>query len=475
MAAVLTTWIGILHLVAPDRHHTDRGVYVSVAERLLAGDTLYSGVYDNKEPLFYYFVAAQRALGSWAEPTAESMLIAIVAAATYFIAVRVSSQWVALAVSFIAVPIILTGTFYYPGFSELPGTALVLVGISASACGRPVLSGSCIGLLVFMKLIFVPVALVGVSCFLLVRRDLFETLIVALSAFTSAIVVVGVLLVRSELLPFLETIKLNIAYSQGNLILPARGLDALVAHVRRIGGWTLAGELAPLSLAIMLNLIPPSGTHDRSRAQLAIVGTCVSTLVTSLVVLSLCGLWDYHRQILYIPSIFAVLGLTFLLDVTAKRARLPTLGLVILTGYVMAGSPDPKRYIQSFATSYGELSWVSPESQRLLEIGSSGTYARFGWEDSGHAIGLRHWKLACPKFHQYNHDSDVALNKVFECALTSPTLLISANFASNTARPSSNEFVARMDRFVDRVEQLLNQSYSCDSDSGLRVCTRRSN
>jgi len=372
--AVLTLWIGVLpRLVVPDWQSTDRGGYVSVAERLLAGDTLYSGVFDNKDPLIYYFVAAQRALGLWAEPAAEIMLIAIAAAATYFMAVKVSSQWTAAAISLIAVPIVLTGASYWPGFTELPGIVLVLVAITASACVRPVLAGSCIGLLAFIKLIFVPIALLGVSCFLLARREFFEALAIAVGAFMSALVVVCLLLVRAELLPFIETIKLNIAYSQGSLIGSKKGLASLVEHIRRIGGWRFVGQLAPISLAIMLILIALSGIFERSRAQLGIAGACISTLVGSLLVLSLTGFWEYHKQILYIPSIFALLGLGSLLDLAAKRARLPTLGLVILTGYLMAGAPVPTKYIQSLHTSYAELTWLSPEAQRLLEIGKSVT------------------------------------------------------------------------------------------------------
>src|ERR1700734_2998263 len=86
-----------------------RGLHRRISERLLAGDILYSGVYDNKEPLFYYFVAAQLAMGRWAEAAAEALLIAIAAAAVYFMAVKLSSQWTAVAISFIAVPITLTG------------------------------------------------------------------------------------------------------------------------------------------------------------------------------------------------------------------------------------------------------------------------------------------------------------------------------------------------------------------------------
>src|ERR1700677_4353713 len=63
--AVLTTWVAIVPRLVPGRT-SDRGIFVSVAERLLAGDTLYSGVYDNKEPLFYYFIAGQLTLGRWA-------------------------------------------------------------------------------------------------------------------------------------------------------------------------------------------------------------------------------------------------------------------------------------------------------------------------------------------------------------------------------------------------------------------------
>jgi hypothetical protein len=324
----------------------------------------------------------------------------------------------------------------------------------------------------------VPIALVGVGCFLLARREFFEARAIALGAFISALAVAGLLLVRAELLPFIETIKLNIAYSQGILISSKKGLASLVEHIRWLGGWRLVGELAPISLAIMLILIALSGIHDRSRAQLAIAGACVSTLVGSLLVLSLTGFWQIHKQILYIPSIFAVVGLAPLLDVAAKRARLPTLGLVILTGYLMAGAPEPTKYIQSFRTPYVEPSWVSPEAQRLLKIGNSGTYARFGWGDSGHAIGLRHWKLACPQFAQYPFHPDAVLNKVFECASRSPTLLISDSFTpwGEWPRTQVERLVKeRSKEFVTRVEHLLNESYSCDADSGLRVCTRRGN
>jgi hypothetical protein len=45
--AVVLTWIGLSIRILPDRD-ADRGIFVSTAERLLAGDRLYSGVFDTR-------------------------------------------------------------------------------------------------------------------------------------------------------------------------------------------------------------------------------------------------------------------------------------------------------------------------------------------------------------------------------------------------------------------------------------------
>jgi hypothetical protein len=319
---------------------------------------------------------------------------------------------------------------------------------------------------VFTKLIFVPVALAGVGCFALMRRRFVEARTIALAASMSAALVVGALVVRGELLPFTEAIKLNIAYSQGGLI-STKGLASLAEHINRIGVYRLLAEVVPILLGIALVFIGLSGRHERS-ARLAIAGACVSTLASSLAVLSITGLWDHHLQILYIPAIVTVLGLTSLLDMAVKRARLITLGLIILIGYLMAGTSALRGYIksvQSFRETYAALGELSPEARRLLAIGSSGTYARFGLNDDlGHAIGLRHWKLACPRFHQYPFEPAALLNEVFECASMAPTLIISARFKPEPDWPSWNEFVARVERLIE--------SYSCEASAGLRVCRR---
>lgn len=465
--AILTTWVVLLPRMVPDRS-SDRGIFVSVGARLLAGDTLYSGVSDNKEPLFYYFVAAQLKLGRWSEVATEVLLVAIAASAAFFIALKLASRWTAVATSFIATPIILTGEFYYPGYTELPGITLVLVAMAASVFERPALAGSCIALLAFTKLIFVPIALLGVSCFLLADRRFFDFIFVVLGASASMALIVLVLFIRSELSAFAETIRLNVAYSQGGLIGSKKGLASLATHIKRIGGWSLFAEIVPLLLGTTLALIALSKKFKNNDGQIAISAACILTLAGSLALLSITGLWDQHRQILYIPAIIVVLSLTPLLESSVEIARLRTLGLIFLIGFIMAGPLSLRAYIKaigSFPESYAELAQLSPETQRLLSIGSSGIYARFGQnDDMGHAVGLGNWKLACPRFHQYPFESAALLNKVFECASTAPALIISADMVPVTDWPLWNEFVARVEH--------LTESYSCDARSSLRVCTR---
>jgi len=460
-------WLPIAALLVPVRI-SDRGIFVSVAARLLAGDALYSGVYDNKEPLFYYFVASQLALGPWAEVAAEGVLIAIAAAAAYVTAVKVVSPWTAAALSSLAVPIILTGASYLPGYTELPGIAFALAAIAASADKRPLLAGSCIGLLAFMKLTFVPIAVMGVLCFVLMRQRSFDALVIALGAILSGAVVVGALLMRGELAPFIETIALNVSYSQGSLVDSKEGLAALAEHLSCIGLEPLGQAAAPILLAILVMGLVLWRKDQPGRMMVAIAGTCLATFIGSLLVLSITGFWEHHLQILYISSIFAVLGLAPLIDLAASFHRLPALGLIILAGYLLAGAPALAKYIQSFNglyASYAGLTERSPEAQRLLAIGNTGIYARFGTnDDQGHADGLQSWKLACPRFHQYYFEQPAMLNRVFECASRAPTLIISANFEPNTL-PAWNEFVAR-------VEALLKEKYSCDARKRLRICRR---
>jgi len=452
----------------------DRGVFVSVAERLLAGDTLYSGVWDNKDPLFYYLVAAQRVLGAWAELAAEAMLVGITAISAYAIATLVASRWVAAAIAFIAVPLILTGLFYVPGISHLPGIALALAGSAAAAKGRPILSGICLTLLFFTKLILMPVAVVAVGCFLLARRRPSEFIACALAGGATLFAFVALLAIRGELWPYFNAMAENVFYSRGTLLGGKTGLALMAAHFERVNIKELEGELVGIGLSLAIASILLHRLRHSSPMWIAVVGACVLTTLAALFVIAMTGMWLHHNQVMYIPAIFAVLALAPLFDLAlmVPSAHLPTIAVVALAGYLLGGAIGPgevERAFFRFPETYASLDKVSPETMRLLAMSPSGSYARLGGNDGmGHAIGLRQWQLACPRFAQYPFEPANLLEPMLECASKAPFLLVSESFAATDGpytNPAWNEFVVRGER-------LLAKEFTCDAKTGLRVCKR---
>ena len=469
--AVLATWILVFPRLVPDRSD-DRGIFVSVAERLLAGDILYSEVYDNKEPLFLYFVAVQRALGAIGELAAEAMLIGSCALLVYFVAVRLYSRRTAVAISFVALPLVVTGEFYVPGATYLPAICLTLAVFAACFHHRPALGGALLATLLFTKLILVPVAFAASACVLLPRRRVSDVVALTIGAGGACVLILAVLLTRGELWPFIDTLKLNVSYAQGGLVAGAKGVAALAAHIQRVVSVNFVGELAAIGAAIMLVVITRSPSSHARQSAPVIANAGVWTLFASLFVLAVTGLWPQHNQILYIPAIFAMLGLGAFLDTAYGRARLAALGFVVLMAYLLAGIPGPKSYVAhlaDFTRAYSSLSALPPESSRLLSSGPAGTYARIGRNDDlGHAFGTGAWKLQCARFHQYEFESEALLAKVFDCASRAPTLLIGTNF-----RPDFGAHArAPWNGFVARVERLVSESYACDARSGLRICKR---
>src|SRR5262249_8575358 len=156
-------------------------------------------------------------------------------------------------------------------------------------------------------------------------------------------------------------------------------------------------QIVPMLLGIILALIALSRTSEIHHSQIAISAACILTFIGSLAVLSITGLSWHHLQILYIPSIIVVVSLTSLPPASAAIARLRTLAVIFLIGLMMAGTLTwtlirYKGAIRSFREVYAELNELSPETRRLLAIGTSGTYARLGInDDRGHAVGLSNW------------------------------------------------------------------------------------
>lgn len=459
--AAAATALVLFPLLMPT-HDFDRGIFVSVAERLLAGDRLYAGVWDNKGPLFYYLVACERLAGSAGEILAEVLLVALSSYSIFKLVAACSNVRNALLAGFIAAPIILTGVYYFPGYTHLPAIALSFASLALIAMKQPVWSGFVLGLTLFTNILVAPVAFCSVLALYWGRAKANWIVRLGLGVVLSVLLVTALLSTRGELRPFLNAVIANFAYSQGSLV-KGHGLVApLLSHLSLIN-FDRAKIIAAAICACLLYAHLNSGQARGVLLRAAITSFCASAAV-----LATTGLWRQHLQILSIP---AILSVSAVLASDMKSRTGPRLAITILLSWILSGGGAPSRYAEAaarFGDRWKALNTV-PQDTRAMVVGSRpSTYARLGKNDDfGHAIGLAGWKLGCARFHQYPFDTNENLKNALDCAAGVETILVTPSFAPKQDQPDWNRFVAAG-------EKLLSSGFHCERRGIFRVCRRRS-
>jgi hypothetical protein len=469
---VALVWVSLLARILPETD-SDRGIFVSVAARLVAGDRLYTEVWDNKEPFFYYVTVPGRIVSPLIDVLIELAWLIVAAVSVYRLVTRDSDRRAAVLIAFVLTPIVLTGHNYYPGFTELPGVAVSLAVLSCLRCSRPLAAGVLAGILLFLKVVMFPVALVLAVSVLLLRRDVRGLARFAAGVLASSAVAVLVLLVRGELGPYLHSLRVNVAYAQGPL---AQSELPLVGHLIRVFDKRTTVEVI-VTVAIVLAMVVSAHRRgsDLTPSKKELLWLTALSLSGYMLVLTVTGLWSHHALTLHVPAILSAALLAPLLAGALERAhsRLQTIGLVGLLAVLvllLAGVQVPLAVLNSWREAPDVLALdlrTPPEAQRLMTLGTTGSYARLGQsDDQGHAAGVPEWHLSCPRFAQYPFDSKPILDDVLHCAATSPVLLISPSLTPEEGLPEWNQFVAD-------AQSLINTRYHCSSADRIRVCTRR--
>ena len=127
--AITITWILTVFRTVPVPYG-DYGIAVSVSERLIAGDVLYSQVWDNRDPLYYWVLSLFRFPSPLGGNLLEFLWFVVAAAGAYYTAKALGAHLrTRVAISGVAVPIILAGTTYVPGSTHLGAISLGLVAV----------------------------------------------------------------------------------------------------------------------------------------------------------------------------------------------------------------------------------------------------------------------------------------------------------------------------------------------------------
>ncbi|TQM63972.1 hypothetical protein [Humibacillus xanthopallidus] len=497
MTGIVLVWLVTLPRMVPSLFG-DHGSYVSMAERLLAGDRLYVDVVDNKGPLFYAELAAGRLVSPYADIAIEIawVIIACLAVRSLARAAGVGCV-VGLVVAFAGVPVVVTGNAYGPGMTHLPGVALCLAVAALAVRRRWVVAGLLTGVLLLSKEIMVPIAVAAILTAAWHRRTWLGVARAAASSVLLAAAVLVVMWVRGELGAFVDILVSNVQYADGSLSQSRYGsfvghlLNAIPEDGRGGGLITISAVLlALLAVGRRRDQHGPDDAEDAGAAPVVskelVWDLTAATLVAAILVIGASGQWAHHSQSLYVAGCLALVLVAFRLSQAvaagdhadspappgslASRQPWRAVGIVVLAAFITGGTLHPYYYLESareLPSRVAALGRTSVESVVLDQQPKVRTYARAGANDDGaHAVGLRSLDLVCPRFHHYSFEGKAVFDKIYACLPRADALIVDQNIRDEVDRPEWNAYVAE-------VRRLVSTGYTCVPTSRSQVCIKR--
>jgi hypothetical protein len=427
---------GLVLLRGSPTTSSDAGVFLSVAGRLLRGDRLYVDVFDNKGPLFYYTYAGALAALGWRGPFLLDIVWLAIAAAFSALLVRsLGGSRLLAAVAFALYPLILTGNWYYTGYSRLAVFGILpLIGWlwmrrNFALAGVLVCVGMLFDLGLTLVIVSIPVALFALGVPSGARRLQAGRAMAGLAA--AGAVATALLAVAGELGAYVRTMIDNVTYSNNVLGDTARE-GGITGHIH------LAERLIPhfnevrivflvVGALTLYSLVRAWRARSFSPSEAIFAAVFLSTSLAVSVTLGLTAAWGQHDQMLALPATWLALFVLVRLELVPWLApRVAGLAAVIVLSPVLLGGTIGGTLQLTRAPGLSVSRWHSPPlnntaaalnrvRREQMPGLSQVTYAHLGRNDEeAHAVFLDdEFKLACPVFHQYPFSAD--LDGVLRC------------------------------------------------------------
>lgn len=412
----------------------DGGIFLSVSGGIKSGLPLYTGVWDNKDPFFFLAMTGASYLGHAAPFFMDLLWIPLGAFGGWLIARSIMSADRALFVALILVPLALCGPFYIAGWSNTPGTALVLLIWGLAARRWNVAAGIVCGLLLFIKITLWPVALIGLLVMLAfpaMRRGVVRALIALAATVAGSVALLAIL---GWLGGYLDAFGRNRTYASDVIVYfgfedsPFGHLAKLQADWAALSSASIAWVPVVLVLVVLVFAIVLQALRrsPASSERILVTAWLAVSILGVLAALALTYVWPHHAQAIYLPVAMAMIVLASLIP-----ARWPFLlwaALILIFSVVAAGwgpgssLADRVTTINAnFDVARAEISEI-PKDARILNTAPLGefTYARLGSnDDRGYLADVRDGAvLACPAFHLYDFSPASAWSEMYECIQT---------------------------------------------------------
>lgn len=455
----------------------DYGFFLGVADRLRAGDALYADVWDNKDPFLFYSLAVARSAGPLGGWLLEGFWVFVTALASVGIARTLGvSPWMRALIGLAAVPFIVVGVPYFMGTSHLPGVALTLICLGMALDRRWVLSGVVVGFVIFFKLIMLPLAIALVAVVFMgsanPSSDRWRRFVRFAAGLGGTVVVIALVMAwRGEFVGFLETQVRNVVYSQSPIVSADQtGLMQQIAqHVVILINphvFAIILSTALVVVAVYVNQVCRTKTwvHGLSSEWWL---TSVA-LIVAVGTIFVAGKWLHHAEILVVSSTLALTMVAVYAKGVLAAPSWVVAPILVALSWPLAGIPGPDgtamiiresglRWARAQATDLLTVELASREPTSFALVGQGNLVPRTGQ--------LNGWDLVCRHIAQRPFDPEVTFRETIDCLPAAETVIVTNDYGPDPAFPGYS-------RFVDDVEILLREQYTCEVVPNFRICTR---
>ena len=466
---------------------SDRAVFVSVSEYLLSGNKLYIDIYDNKDPLFFYAVSMQRLLGPVGEYLFELVIVIIAAISAYNIS-RIIERTVTKRkiLLLIVVPLLVTGSFWLPGYTHLPATAFSLLACSLFLSKKMLFAGGFIGLVAFTKVIMFPLPAAFCLTYEIILWDKknsrahFNRMFIG---FTSiSIITIIILLSRHELLAYLQAQQNNFLYANNVLVDNSSLLNSFASHLRTVFLGSKEKLLLLFSLIASISFSIYIATQSKVEKKIkAFLSGTFATYIISIIILGFTGSWDQHLQLMYFSQTLMLIYIAISLNSRKAFTNLSFGIAIVVLAILLSGTLNLRHYVASpnkIMTKISYLTQESPETKAFRAIYPNGTgFARLGQNSNVIPYGAANDRLLCPEFTQYPFYSPERFKKILDCAKTASTLVVDGSFVHLDDKPDwwpreaqEKIMMENWNNFVTAGENIIKTQYSCKNLETTRVC-----
>ena len=430
LVLAIPVWWTVVHAAILSRV-VDGGIFLSVSGGIRSGLPLYSGVWDNKDPFFFLAMTGASYLGHAAPFFMDLLWIPVGAFGGWLIARSLMGADRALFVALILIPLALCGPFYIAGWSNTPGTALVLLVWGLAARRWAIAAGIVAGLLLFIKITLWPVALIGLLVMLVFpasRRVVVRTLIALVATVAASLALLGIL---GWLSGYIDAFGRNRTYASDVIVYfgfddsPFGHLAKLQADWETLPSASIAWVPVALVLLVLLLSIVLLIVRRSAASSERVLVTCwlAVSVLGVFAALALTYVWPHHAQAMYLPVAMTMIVLASLIP---ERWPFLLWAVLILIFSVICAGWGPGSSLTdrvsainaNFDQLRAEISEV-PKDASILNTAplSTFTYARLGSnDDRGYLADVREGAvLACPAFHLYDFSPASAWSEMYEC------------------------------------------------------------